>query len=389
MKNKSKVFYCFVFFSFFLIGSSFVALAAPKEELEQTQQEIVQSKLRAQEMEAQTKKIEDELLVLQKQLVELAKTQQQNEAEVAAMEEKLRQMKQQADAKAEAMEKQKATLAELIHLALRLSRIPPESVVMMPQNSQQTMKASRALSMASAHIKDEMHRLNLQVKELTEMQEKLAASRDLLKGKIEALVKQKQQLAGKLAQRKLLQGQLNLRQTEEKSKIAELARKAEDLQQLLASIENAKNEARAKGKPFFSGKRGRLRSFARAKGDIAMPAAGRISQTFGKPRGQNETSRGIALATASRAQVVAPYDGEVVYAGSFLNYGRLVILHHSDDFHTLLSGLARIDVAQGEFLLEGEPIGAMGEDESKNRLYVELRKNNQPVDPLIYIRNPD
>lgn len=378
-----------VAFAAALLACAVPAYAAPKDELEQTQREIQESQARAGELAAQTGKLEEELLALQKQLVELVRAQQKNEAEAAAMEDKLRLLKRQTEEKSAALEKQKTTLAGLVSLALRLSRVPPESVVMMPESSQQTMKASRALSMASAHIKDEMHRLNLQVQELAGLQEKLAASRDALGEATEALAKQKQSLAGKLAQRKLLQSQLNQRQTAEKARIAELARKAEDLQQLISSIESAKQEARARGKPFFSAKKGKLRSFAGAKGEIPLPAPGRINQLFGKARGQNETSKGIAIAARSRAQVVAPYDGEVVYAGSFLNYGRLVILRHSDDFHTLLSGLTRIDVNQGEFLLEGEPIGAMGEDESKNRLYVELRKNNQPVDPLLYLRNSD
>ncbi len=83
--------------------------------------------------------------------------------------------------------------------------------------------------------------------------------------------------------------------------------------------------------------------------------------------------------------MTAPFDGEVVYTGPFLNYGQLVIIRHSDDFHTLLAGLVKIDVNVGQFLLEGEPIGAMGESDSGNRLYVELRHKNQPIDPAPWI----
>ena len=59
----------------------------------------------------------------------------------------------------------------------------------------------------------------------------------------------------------------------------------------------------------------------------------------------------------------------------------MVIIHHSDNFHTLLAGLQKIDVEVGQFLLEGEPIGAMGDDADEQELYVELRKDNQPIDP--------
>jgi septal ring factor EnvC (AmiA/AmiB activator) len=76
----------------------------------------------------------------------------------------------------------------------------------------------------------------------------------------------------------------------------------------------------------------------------------------------------------------------VVFTGPFLTYGQMVIIRHSDDFHTLLAGLVKIDVTVGQFLLEGEPIGAMGDSESSNRLYIELRQNNQPIDPASWIK---
>ena len=130
--------------------------------------------------------------------------------------------------------------------------------------------------------------------------------------------------------------------------------------------------------------KGRLRSFADARGHIRPPAAGQVVQKFGAPD-HGGASKGIVIATRAGAQVTAPYDGEVVFTGPFLNYGMLVIIRHSDHFHTLLAGLSKIDASVGQFLLEGEPIGAMGEGESGNRLYVELRKNNQPVDPAPWI----
>ena len=95
------------------------------------------------------------------------------------------------------------------------------------------------------------------------------------------------------------------------------------------------------------------------------------------------------MTTRKGAQVTAPYDSEVVFTGPFLNYGQMIILRHSDDFHTLLAGLTKIDVRVGQFLLEGEPIGAMGEGDDDNKndrtLYIELRKDNQPVNPAAWI----
>lgn len=100
--------------------------------------------------------------------------------------------------------------------------------------------------------------------------------------------------------------------------------------------------------------------------------------------GGDEHSKGITIETASNATVSAPYDGEVVFTGAFRRYGNMIILKHTDGFHTLIAGLQKIRTNAGEFLLEGEPIGAMGGAIDARKLYVELRKNNQPINPAAW-----
>jgi septal ring factor EnvC (AmiA/AmiB activator) len=62
-----------------------------------------------------------------------------------------------------------------------------------------------------------------------------------------------------------------------------------------------------------------------------------------------------------------------------------LIIEHGEGYHTLLAGMSRIDSAVGQHLLPGEPVGVMGQSESKPVLYVELRRNGQPVNPLPWL----
>jgi septal ring factor EnvC (AmiA/AmiB activator) len=114
-----------------------------------------------------------------------------------------------------------------------------------------------------------------------------------------------------------------------------------------------------------------------------MPAAARLSAGWGDPLPDTgEESRGLLLETRPGAQIVATFDGRVVYAGLFRRYGLILILEHGGRYHSLLAGLGRIDVVLGQWVVAGEPVGLMASPaDGRPALYLELRHNGQPIDP--------
>ena len=130
------------------------------------------------------------------------------------------------------------------------------------------------------------------------------------------------------------------------------------------------------------------RPFAQSQGSLAFPAQGRVVIGFGERDGASET-RGVTIQTGPGAQVIAPYDGQVVFAGPFRDYGLLLIIEHGGGYHSLLAGLERIDSAVNQTLLAGEPVGVMARPTDGNpRLYLELRQNNRPINPLPWLAAP-
>ena len=127
------------------------------------------------------------------------------------------------------------------------------------------------------------------------------------------------------------------------------------------------------------------RPFSRAIGDMPFPARGKIVVRFGQSDEQQALSKGISIETRPGAQVVAPYSGQIVFAGPFRGYGLLLIIEHGEGYHTLLAGMSRIDGTVGQRLATGEPVGVMGQTEAKPLLYVEFRHNGQPVNPLPWL----
>jgi septal ring factor EnvC (AmiA/AmiB activator) len=113
--------------------------------------------------------------------------------------------------------------------------------------------------------------------------------------------------------------------------------------------------------------------------------------------GVPETAKdGLQLRAVPGAAVVAPFDGRVVYAGPFRELGRVLIIRHDRRYYSVLAGLGRTDSKIGDWVVAGEPVGAMPEAASPRSgadarereesgpgrpLYYELRRDGRPVDP--------
>ena len=191
----------------------------------------------------------------------------------------------------------------------------------------------------------------------------------------------------------------------------QLARQAQNLNQLIAELEQgldpAERTTRAAArasddrkaldsKPDLAAFRdpGRLTpaiAFVSAKGMLPLPVNGAKIREFGAPDGVGGTEKGISIAARPAGQITSPCDGWVVYAGVFRNYGQLLILNAGGGYHVLLAGMDRISVDLGQFVVTGEPVAVMGggaqsaaaiaSGTSQPVLYVEFRKDGVPVDP--------
>ncbi len=101
---------------------------------------------------------------------------------------------------------------------------------------------------------------------------------------------------------------------------------------------------------------------------------------------------------AAFAQVTAPWDATVRYAGPLIDYGQVVVLEPAPGYLLVLAGLAHVDRSAGETVLAGEKLGDLGgalpsSDEilleeaaeggqiRQETLYLEFRRSGQPLDP--------
>ncbi len=121
-----------------------------------------------------------------------------------------------------------------------------------------------------------------------------------------------------------------------------------------------------------------------ARPAFQLPVAGRTIAGFGAAGEGGVRSGGISLAPADGAQVVSPGAGRIAFAGPFRGFDRIVIIEHSGGFTSLVTGLARVDVAVGQSVVAGSPLGVAGID--RPAVGFELRRDGAPVNPAEYLR---
>ena len=126
-----------------------------------------------------------------------------------------------------------------------------------------------------------------------------------------------------------------------------------------------------------------------ASGLIVFPVVSpRISSSFGMRnhpiRGNQLHHQGIDLAAPEKSHVRAILDGQVVFAGVYAGYGKLVTIEHSGGRTTLYGHLSEILVGVGKKITAGDVIGRVGTTgiSTGPHLHFEYLLNGQPINPI-------
>jgi lipoprotein NlpD len=114
---------------------------------------------------------------------------------------------------------------------------------------------------------------------------------------------------------------------------------------------------------------------------FGWPTRGTIVARFGE---RGVLSTGIGISGSVGQDVLAAAPGQVVYVGSGLpQYGQVVIVKHNENWLTAYGHNQRLLVTQDQTVARGEKIGEMGLGPGRQpRLYFEIRRNGDPLDPL-------
>ena len=385
-----RFFFYFIVAQFFF--TSFSWCQDTTSELKQVQEELEKQEQHKEESAKKAKQLSKEVLATKKKIVGAARKVREYESSLDQLEQQMRDLeKEQEDLKSKLESKNRQLQKVLAGLQI-LAQRPTESLFVLPMSPEDTLRSALLLRGTVPAIEASVSEIRKELILLSSVKAAIRAKRSQIKMAYVGLEEKNKQLTDLMEEKSSLQTHF-MKQSEQAGKKArQLADRAKDLVELLSKLEEEKKrqeEQKSLRSITPIGTRtdtilADIRAFEKSKGSLPFPVTGKILTKYGEENNSGLHSKGITFSTRKGAQVISPYDGIVLFAGSFKGYGNLLIIEHAEGYHTLLSGMAKMEVLEGQILLAGEPVGIMDTGGSPN-LYMEMRKNGLPINPLPWL----
>lgn len=433
---------------------------ADPRNLEELESRIGTSLERRKQLAAETQALSAEVAKLRDRQIETAARVQAREQEVSESEGRLDGLIAAEAVVAARLEKRHDELSETLSALQRLNRHPPPALAVRPDDALAALHGALLLGAVAPELKAEADELRARLDELAILRAEIEQERKTLILASTALSEEQAALEQLIIRKLASQTELVAQANHEQATLDRLSREARTLKDLIAGLEahaagrlppvrpepapatlfalpvprpspnqsspDQSGPALAANTPSSASKNPQTaslqpppassfgRRFSEVRGLLSLPAEGRTIKSFGSIDELGGKTNGITVETRPGAQITAPFDGRIVFAGPFRRYGQLLIISVGEGYHVLLAGMARISGIVGQNILAGEPIGTMssafsgntgssniGADQDtqsqntpnrdrqnqtvqkrpKPALYIEFRKDGEPIDP--------
>ena len=404
---------------------------APDDKLKAVEQKLQAGKQQSEQLDKQAAALAAERARLQDASVAAAKSAQDYEGRLTELEGQLKTLDVQAAAKLAALAADQQREAALLSALEKLSQNPAEAMLFGPASPVDQVRGAMLLGAAVPQLEAEAKELQETIVEVKRLKAEISAKRTEMTQKQTALDAERTRIGIMMRQKAAMEGQAREAQGQTQKRLAALGTEASDLKDLIARLERERQEraeaerkraeeARQKAEQLAAAKAEARRKQAeltprdtmpesaaitvappeRPKGNdplvprgggrklepgkYAVPVAGEIVKRFGETDGFQD-SKGLTIRTRPGAQVVAPFEGQIMFAGPFKGYGQILIIDHGGGYHSLLAGIDQIEASAGQRVVAGEPVGVMKSGDPNPSLYLELRRQGQPINPLPWL----
>jgi septal ring factor EnvC (AmiA/AmiB activator) len=358
-----------------------------------------------------------ELDALRQECIAAARDVQQREQAALALEHMVDLLGRDAEARQRGLDESRIEQAHLLATLAYIARVPPDRVTVAPAAVIDRARSELLLQGTLPALREEARALSQEIGRIAALRQQIVTQQGELASAREALGKDRERVAELTARRLKLTGRLLPEDSGGDQRAAKLGREANDIGDLIkradAAAERHDQELLVRARAALPKALKAMESALTAQAAdptrpralaafdpphsaLQMPVSGTITRRFGTSDSAGAAagtiSQGISVAAPGGAEAVAPFDGRVIYAGPFRNLGLVLIIRHGGLYHSLLAGLGRVDVKADQWVLAGEPVGAMPDAVDKasgGALYVELRRDGRPVDPRPWLVSRD
>lgn len=350
-----------------------LALMQQKLENEKRQEAILHKKL---------ENVESDLKKTRATLVALAKSVKDNERRLQILEKNIAHLEEEQKTITARLKADYGSISNLVLALERIRRTPPESLIIRPGAPLQTAQSAMLLQTILPNIYERASQLSSELDRLDTIEETLRNDTENERRTASALEKKQIALSILLKKREKLYKTTQQDYKHTAESVQRIAQESRSLQDLLIRLKQAQRKNRIAA---ATGKlKGRTSVKMPRNGAVQLPLSGIIRVRYGEKDGIGAISQGLTIEGRPGALVVAPMGGIIRFAGDFKNHGKIVILEHEKGYHSLVTGLFRIDTVTGQSVHAGEPLGILSAvNVARPTLYYELRYKGDPVNPSI------
>jgi septal ring factor EnvC (AmiA/AmiB activator) len=379
----------------------------------------------------------EQLAAARREAIAAASRTQECERTLVAIEHEIALLASDADARRRSLAESRAEQARLLGTILHRVRSQAHDTNAADALLVERLRAEALMRDADPALRAQLRALTGEIARLDALRKRIADKKSEEAAAQQALATARERLAAAVARRSVvlremlppqsIDAALRIADTEREAKsIGDLIKHAEAAEEKSGKPREPKRAGRSRSKPAPPSQAsdptrpGELRSLSEEAGSegadwspsvrpqdgagqgrppthppLVPPVAGTVIGRGGGP-GAPMPNEGLSLDAIPGATVVAPFDGRILYVGPFRDLGRVLIIRHDRRYYSVLVGLGRADAKLGDWVLAGEPVGAMPdipsprsgaeareaqESDPGRSLYYELRRDSRPVDP--------
>lgn len=328
-------------------------------------------------LEKKSRQLGSEVGALKTKLVTSAKTLRETEDGIAKNSQRLKDLRARRAETLKGLQADYDALGGLVAAAGKYNRVSTAQMLLLSEPLQ-AARAARVMKTMIPEINRHASALKAQIGEMARIESEITARLGEQSQHLKKAGQQQSELAALLKDRQALYGKTEDARKAQEQEVARLAKEARSL----AELEKKLREQEAAQRTARAGKRGnRIPVTASLPSTLLPPVAGAVHTAFGQTDDLGAKSEGITFMVPAGAVVVTPLAGSVKFAGPFQKYRQILIIEHPGGYHSLIAGLGHIDTVVGARLAAGEPVGSAGKSQQDNRIYYELRRGGDPINP--------